>query len=141
MAAAKLLGAAQMDRGPARAFHPFLQERDQYWSIEIAADARRALARHSRPADARSRRLCAAGVNLPYNSASSLTGPYIVPALAMEVSVAATNKTPVSSVRGAGYPQAAFAMERLMDRLPRELHLDRAELRRRNLIPPEKMPY
>jgi carbon-monoxide dehydrogenase large subunit len=47
----------------------------------------------------------------------------------------------VSSVRGAGYPQAAFAMERLMDRVARELKLDRAELRRRNLIPPEKMPY
>ena len=39
----------------------------------------------------------------------------------MEVTVAATNKTPVSSVRGAGYPQAAFAMERLMDRVAREL--------------------
>jgi len=50
----------------------------------------------------------------------------------MEVTVTATNKTPVSSVRGAGYPQAAFAMERLMDRLARELDLDRAELRSRN---------
>ena len=59
----------------------------------------------------------------------------------MEVTVAATNKTPVSSVRGAGYPQAAFAMERLMDRAARELKLDRAELRARNLIPAEKMPY
>ena len=64
-----------------------------------------------------------------------------MPALAIDVSVAATNKTPVSSVRGAGYPQAAFAMERLMDRVARELKLDRAELRRRNLIPAEKMPY
>ena len=52
-----------------------------------------------------------------------------------------TNKTPVSSVRGAGYPQAAFAMERLLDRVARELKLDRAEVRRRNLIPAEKMPY
>jgi carbon-monoxide dehydrogenase large subunit len=57
------------------------------------------------------------------------------------VVVAATNKTPVSSVRGAGYPQAAFAMERLMDRLARELRLDRAQVRARNLIPAEKMPY
>src|SRR5436309_14122982 len=59
----------------------------------------------------------------------------------MDVTVAATNKTPVSSIRGAGYPQAAFAMERMMDRVARELKLDRAELRRRNLIPTEKMPY
>jgi carbon-monoxide dehydrogenase large subunit len=65
----------------------------------------------------------------------------MLPALSMEVMVAATNKTPVSSVRGAGYPQAAFAMERLMDRVARELHLERGEVRRRNLIPAEKMPY
>src|SRR5260370_14400135 len=59
----------------------------------------------------------------------------------MEVTVAATNKTPVSSVRGAGYPQAAFAMVRLVDSLAHEPNLDRAELRARNLMPPEKMPY
>src|SRR6185437_12224004 len=80
-------------------------------------------------------------VNLPYNSASAVTGTYRVPALAMDVVVAHTNKVPVSSVRGAGYPQAAFAMERLMDRAARELGLDRAEIRRRNLIGPEEMPY
>jgi carbon-monoxide dehydrogenase large subunit len=117
------------------------QERDQYWSMDVAADAQ------GKVLGIRGRLLHDLGayalqdVNLPYNSASTLTGPYIVPALAMEVTVAATNKTPVSSVRGAGYPQAAFAMERLMDRLARELDLDRAELRARNLIPPEKMPY
>jgi carbon-monoxide dehydrogenase large subunit len=70
-----------------------------------------------------------------------MSGPYLLPALAIEVTVAATNKTPVSSVRGAGYPQAAFAMERMMDRIARELRLDRAEVRRRNLIPPRMMPY
>jgi carbon-monoxide dehydrogenase large subunit len=118
-----------------------VQERDQYWSIDIAVDAA------AKVLGIRGRLLHDLGayalqdVNLPYNSASTLTGPYIVPSLAMEVTVAATNKTPVSSVRGAGYPQAAFAMERLMDRVARELKLDRAELRRRNLIPPEKMPY
>jgi len=47
----------------------------------------------------------------------------------------------VSSVRGAGYPQASFAMERLMDTVARGLGLDRAELRRRNLIPADRMPY
>src|SRR5262249_13233027 len=44
-------------------------------------------------------------------------------------------------VRGAGRPQAVFAMERLMDRVARELGLDRAEVRRRNMIRPEQMPY
>ena len=80
-------------------------------------------------------------VNIPFNSASMMSGPYIVPSLHMDVVVAATNKTPVSSIRGAGYPQAAFSMERMMDRVARELKLDRAEVRRRNLIPAEKMPY
>ena len=117
------------------------QERDQYWSLDIAVDA------DGKVLGIRGNLLHDLGayalqdVNIPYNSASMMTGPYMVPALAMDVSVAATNKSPVSSVRGAGYPQAAFAMERLMDRVARELKLDRAELRRRNLIPPEKMPY
>jgi carbon-monoxide dehydrogenase large subunit len=118
-----------------------VHERDQYWSIEIAADA------DGRVRGVRGRLIHDLGayalqdVNLPYNSASTLTGPYMVAALAMDVLVTHTNKTPVSSVRGAGYPQAAFAMERLLDRLAHELKVDRAELRRRNLIPAEKMPY
>src|SRR5437660_3067313 len=117
------------------------QERDQYWSIDVAVDANAQLL------GVRGRLIHDLGayalqdVNIPYNSASMLSGPYMLPALSMEVMVAATNKTPVSSVRGAGYPQAAFAMERLMDRVARELRLERAELRRRNLIPAEKMPY
>ncbi len=117
------------------------QERDQYWSLDIAVDG------EGRLLGVRGRLLHDLGayalqdVNIPYNSASMMSGPYMLPALAMDVIVAATNKTPVSSVRGAGYPQAAFAMERLMDRVARELGLDRADIRLRNLIPPEKMPY
>ena len=117
------------------------QERDQYWSIDIAVDG------DGKLLGIRGQLLHDLGayalqdVNLPYNSASMISGPYMLSSLAMEVTVAATNKTPVSSVRGAGYPQASFAMERLMDRVSRELKLDRAEVRRRNLIPGEKMPY
>src|SRR5712691_5274473 len=116
-------------------------ERDQYWSIDIAVSAEgkvlglRGTLIHDVGAYALQ------DVNIPFNSASMMSGPYIVPSLSMDVTVAATNKTPVSSIRGAGYPQAAFAMERMMDRVARELKLDRAELRRSNLIPPEKMPY
>jgi carbon-monoxide dehydrogenase large subunit len=117
------------------------QERDQYWSIEMAADA------DGRVRGIRGRLIHDIGayalqdLNIPYNSATTLTGCYLVPALAMEVAAVHTNKAPVSSVRGAGYPQAAFAMERLMDGMARAFKLDRAELRRRNLIPAEKMPY
>jgi aerobic carbon-monoxide dehydrogenase large subunit len=117
------------------------QERDQYWTIALAADA------DGRVRGLRGRLIHDVGayalqdVNIPYNSATTLTGPYVVAALAMDVSAVHTNLAPVSSVRGAGYPQAAFAMERMMDRLAQALKLDRAELRRRNLIPAGKMPY
>jgi carbon-monoxide dehydrogenase large subunit len=118
-----------------------VQEREQIWTLEIAIDDEgrivgiRGTLIHDQGAYALQ------DVNLPYNSASALTGPYVVPAFAMDVRVVLTNKTPVSSVRGAGYPQSAFAMERLMDRVASELALDRAEIRRRNLIASEDMPY
>ena len=118
-----------------------VHERDQYWSIDIAVDE------NARVLGIRGQLLHDTGAftvqdpNIPYNSASTMSGPYVIPALSVEVTIAMTNKTPVSSVRGAGYPQASFAMERLLDAVARELKLDRAEVRRRNLIPAEKMPY
>jgi carbon-monoxide dehydrogenase large subunit len=118
-----------------------VHERDQYWELEIAVDAQ------ARILGVRGKLLHDTGAytlqdpNIPYNSASTMSGPYAVPGLAIEVTIAMTNKTPVSSVRGAGYPQAAFSMERLIDLVAREMKLDRAEVRRRNLIPKEKMPY
>jgi len=142
VAAAKLLGrSVKWIEDRREHFLGAAQERDQHWSMEIAFDGA------GRVLGLRGRLLHDLGayalqdVNLPYNSASTLTGPYDVPALAMEVAVTLTNKVPVSSVRGAGYPQASFVMERLMDIAARELGLDRAELRRRNLIPAAKMPY
>jgi carbon-monoxide dehydrogenase large subunit len=118
-----------------------VQERDQHWSVEIAvtADGKILGLRGSLLHDQGAYAL--QDVNLAYNSATSVTGPYVVPAFAMDVTLVLTNKVPVSSVRGAGYPQAAFAMERLMDLVARELKLERAYVRRLNLIPPEKMPY
>ena len=65
----------------------------------------------------------------------------MLPAYQLDVRVAETNKVATMPVRGAGYPEGAFAMERLLDRIADELGLDRAEVRRRNLVPPEKMPY
>jgi carbon-monoxide dehydrogenase large subunit len=141
-AAAKLLGRSlKWIEDRREHFLAAVQERDQYWTMEIAVDA------DARIRGIRGRLLHDLGayalqdVNLPYNSATSVGGPYMVPAYAMEVAIAQTNKTPVSSVRGAGYPQPVFAMERLLDAVARELKRDRGEVRRRNLIPAEKMPY
>ena len=117
------------------------QERDQYWEVEIAVDAEarilgvRGSFIHDHGA------YTARGVNLGSNSAETVTLPYEVPAYHMAVKLALTNKVPVTPVRGAGHPQGTFAMERLLDRVARELKLDRAEVRRRNLIPADKMPY
>ena len=77
---------------------------------------------------------------VPYIAATTFPGPYVVPAYKIETTVVLTNRVPTTVVRGAGRPQAVFAMERLMDRVARELKLDRAELRRRNMIAPEQMP-
>ena len=52
-----------------------------------------------------------------------------------------TNKAPVAAYRGAGRPEANYYMNRLIDLAARRLGIDRVELRRRNLIPANAMPY
>jgi aerobic carbon-monoxide dehydrogenase large subunit len=118
-----------------------IQERDQYWRLEIAVDPDgllrgvRGQLVHDQGAYAPH------NITVPYNSASALPGPYVLPAYALDVAVVRTNKPPVIPVRGAGYPQGTFAMERLLDLVAREIGVDRAEIRRRNLIPSSRMPY
>ena len=81
------------------------------------------------------------GINLHYNASTNFPGPYVLPHYKLHVSVVETNKVPTAPVRGAGYPEGCFAMERVLDAIARELGLDKAEIRRRNLIPAEAMPY
>ncbi len=66
---------------------------------------------------------------------------YHVPSFAMEVTGHHSDSPPASHIRGGGRPVGNFAIERMMDRLARRLRLDPFELRRRNLIRPEEMPY
>jgi carbon-monoxide dehydrogenase large subunit len=118
-----------------------VQERDQYWDLEVAfdSDGRLLAVRGELIHDEGA--YTPQGINLPYNASTALPGPYILPAFELRVRIAETNKVATMPVRGAGYPEGAFAMERLLDRIADELRLDRAEVRRRNLVPPEKMPY
>ena len=81
------------------------------------------------------------GIGIPYNTASHLPGPYKLPNLAVRGRVVATNKVPNAPYRGAGRPEAAQAMERMMDLIARELGLEPAEVRRRNMVGPADMPY
>jgi aerobic carbon-monoxide dehydrogenase large subunit len=118
-----------------------IQERDQYWDLEVAVD-KDGLLRAVRGEVAHDQGAYAPhSITVPYNSASSLPGAYALPAYQLNVLVVRTNKPPVIPVRGAGYPQGTFAMERLLDLVAARLGLDRAEVRRRNLIPAGKMPY
>jgi carbon-monoxide dehydrogenase large subunit len=79
--------------------------------------------------------------NSPWNHARLLPGPYMVPACDIEVAGALTTTAPTGAYRGAGRPEATFLIERLMDEAARALALDPTELRRRNLIPAERLPY
>jgi carbon-monoxide dehydrogenase large subunit len=118
-----------------------IQERDQYWQIDVAFDGDgklrgvRGCMIHDEGA------YTPQGTNLPYNSSSAVPGPYVLPAYDLRVLVVETNKVPTLPVRGAGYPEGTFAMERVLDRIADTLELDRAEVRYRNLVPANKMPY
>ncbi|MHB8469782.1 MAG: xanthine dehydrogenase family protein molybdopterin-binding subunit [Gaiellaceae bacterium] len=70
-----------------------------------------------------------------------LTGCYAIPVADVEVVGVCTNKVPTGPYRGAGRPEAALAIERLVDLAARELGLDAVELRRRNVIPRDAFPY
>ena len=75
------------------------------------------------------------------NVCNCLTGCYDNPALEFQVKCLLTNNIPIGPYRGAGRPEAAYILERMMDHAARQLGIDRVELRRRNFIKPEQMPY
>jgi len=82
------------------------------------------------------------GAAIPSAIYSALfAGGYRTPAIFVEVTGVFTNTTPTDAFRGAGRPEACYVLERLADEAARKLGLDRAEIRRRNLIPASAMPY
>ena len=70
-----------------------------------------------------------------------VAGVYTTPAIHVETTGVFTNTTPTGPYRGAGRPEATYAIERVIDVAARELGIDPLELRRRNLIPPVAMPF
>lgn len=70
-----------------------------------------------------------------------LAGVYRTPAIFVQCTGVFTNTLPTDAYRGAGRPEACYVLERLADRAAHELSIDRAEIRRRNLIPLSAMPY
>jgi len=81
------------------------------------------------------------GIILPIITAAQVPGPYRIPNYRVRFRDVYTNATPTSPYRGAGRPHACFVMERTLDSIASELGLDRAEVRRRNLIQPDQFPY
>jgi carbon-monoxide dehydrogenase large subunit len=68
-------------------------------------------------------------------------GPYVIPRLRFDAIGVMTNTAPVGAFRGAGRPEAAAALERVLDLAANELGIPPEEIRRRNLIPPDQFPY
>ena len=81
------------------------------------------------------------GVALPYNAATNVVGPYVLPAFHIDIELCLTNMVPAVPTRGAGRPQGTFVMERLLDKVAAIVGIGRDEVRRRNLIQPAQMPY
>ena len=110
--------------------------------IELAADA------DGRIAAVRVRLVADMGAYLqlvtpgiPLLGAFLYTGVYDIPALLVHVHGVFTNRTPTDAYRGAGRPEATYAIERAIDVLAREVGIDPAEIRRRNFIATDKFPY
>ncbi|MEJ0070270.1 MAG: xanthine dehydrogenase family protein molybdopterin-binding subunit [Pseudomonadota bacterium] len=85
--------------------------------------------------------LSVSGVHCPTNNLGGLAGVYTTPHIHVHVTGVVSNTNPTSAYRGAGRPEATYALERVIDVAARQLKLDPAELRRRNLIPASAMPY
>lgn len=81
------------------------------------------------------------GLTVPINSQCTLLGPYVVPDYDSTFTAVFTNLPIVTPYRGAGRQHGVFVMERFLDLAAHELKIDPAEIRRRNLIPPDAFPY
>jgi len=76
-----------------------------------------------------------------FNTVRRINGPYVIPAVSVELAAAVTNKTPTGAFRGTGGPESAFCLERTMDLVAKDLGLDPADVRKKNFIPPDAFPY
>ena len=119
-----------------------VHSRGQHYDLQLAAD------RDGRIRAVRGRLLYDAGAHAGNHGAGTavyasliLPGPYAFKDYRLEVLAAATNAPPSAAYRGYGAPEAAFAMEGLVDALAYALGLDPVEVRRRNLVPPESYPF
>jgi carbon-monoxide dehydrogenase large subunit len=118
-----------------------IQEHDQYWDIDVAYNS------DGRMMGARGKVTHDQGAYMPHGLGVAQTcstvfpNVYNLPAFQLSVQMVQTNKVATMAVRGAGHPQAIFAVEHSLDLIAKKLGLDRAEVRRRNLIRADQMPF
>ena len=118
------------------------QGRDAIMEVALALDAEgHFLAIDAQSTAAMGAYLTFFGAYPSFGNIGGLAGPYRTPAIGARVTGVFTNTTPIGPYRGAGRPEATLAVEQLIDLAARELGIDRFELRRRNLIAPDAMPF
>ena len=128
--------------GRTEAFLSDMQSRDHAISARLAVDlSGRFLGIGYRAVADLGAYLAPRGVTPCTNGIKVLTGPYDTPIIHARVDALHTNTVPTCPYRGAGVPETAFAIERLVDMAALRLGMDRAELRRRNLLRPEALPW
>jgi aerobic carbon-monoxide dehydrogenase large subunit len=81
------------------------------------------------------------GINVSFVAAGHVTGPYKIPLAQNHVTCVVTNKTPSGAFRGFGIPEMVFALERLVDKIAKEVEVDPVELRRSMLVTDDDLPY
>jgi carbon-monoxide dehydrogenase large subunit len=116
--------------------------RDQAIAADMALDeSGKVLAVRTRALDALGAYTAAAVMAVVYYGLRLTTGPYDIGAMHAVADAVFTNTSPLAPYRGAGRPEAAYLIERLLDEAAVKVGLDPVEIRRRNLIGPEQMPY
>jgi aerobic carbon-monoxide dehydrogenase large subunit len=141
--ASKVLGRpVKWTADRSESFQSDIHGRDHVSLGELALDANGRILAMRANIDANIGAYCSqAGPIIPWFGACMTTGCYDIAKLHVDVNMILTNTVPVDAYRGAGRPEAAYLIERLLDRAAKELNIGRDEIRRRNFIRPDQFPY
>ncbi|MGO4839733.1 molybdopterin cofactor-binding domain-containing protein, partial [Rhizobiaceae sp. 2RAB30] len=144
-----LLAAPRVRRPPRReasrsaAFHDDTNARDHLTKVRLGLDADgRFVALKVHTTANLGAYLSTFGPSIPtFFYGNPFPGPYSVRDIYIHVQGVFTNTTPVDAYRGAGRPEMTYVLERIVEQAARQLGMDPFEIRRRNAIPPEAIPY
>jgi carbon-monoxide dehydrogenase large subunit len=125
------------------AFMTDTQARDTYTEAELALDEKgKFLALRIRHLCGQGAYVTPAGIGINTNNvARCLPGMYRIPKIDFSSRCVFTNTAPIGPYRGAGRPEANYALDRVVEEAARVTGIDTVQLRRKNLIPPSSMPY